>query len=162
CVLAAGNTPLVDFGLRRAHGAEAGLLAARASYLAGFAASATTPAQWLYGVPVTGTMAHSFIQAHDDEAAAFKAFARSRPDNVVLLLDTYDTEAAAHSVVRLAPSLAEEGIEIRGVRLDSGDLAAEARLVRRILDQGGLASVQIFASGGIDEGVLRRHLMDGA
>jgi nicotinate phosphoribosyltransferase len=161
-VLSAKGRALVDFGLRRAHGAEAGLLAARASYLAGFAASATTPAQWLYGVPITGTMAHSFIQAHDEEAAAFKAFARSRPDNVVLLLDTYDTEAAAHSVVRLAPGLAEEGIEIRGVRLDSGDLAAEAHLVRRILDEGGLGSVQIFASGGIDEGVLRQHLMDGA
>jgi len=161
-VLAAKGRALVDFGLRRAHGAEAGLLAARASYLAGFAASATTPAQWLYGVPVTGTMAHSFIQAHDDEAAAFRAFARSRPDNVVLLLDTYDTEAAAHSVVRLAPGLAEEGIEIRGVRLDSGDLVAEARLVRQILDQGGLISVQIFASGGIDENSLRRHVLDGA
>ena len=161
-VLAAGGRALIDFGLRRAHGAEAGLLAARASYLAGFAASATTPAEWLYGVPITGTMAHSFIQAHDDELAAFKAFARSRPDNVVLLLDTYDTAAAAHTVVRLAPVLADEGIEIRGVRLDSGDLAQEARLVRRILDRGGLTSVQIFASGGVDEGLLQRHVSENA
>lgn len=160
-VLAAGDRALVDFGLRRAHGSEAGLLAARASYLAGFAATATTPAEWLYGVPVTGTMAHSFIQAYDDETAAFEAFARSRPDNVVLLLDTYDTEAAAHKVVRLAPSLADEGIEIRGVRLDSGDLAEEARLVRRIFDRGGLASVQIFASGGVDENLLQRHASEG-
>lgn len=156
-VLAAEGRALIDFGLRRAHGSEAGLLAARASYLAGLTATATTPAEWLYGMPVTGTMAHSFIQVHDDETAAFKAFARSRPDNVVLLLDTYDTEAAAHTVVRLAPSLANEGIEIRGVRLDSGDLAEEARLVRRILDRGGLTSVQIFASGGVDEHLLQRH-----
>ncbi len=161
-VLAAEGKALIDFGLRRAHGAEAGLLAARASYIAGFAGSATTPAQWLYGVPITGTMAHSFIQAHDDETAAFEAFARSRPDNVVLLLDTYDTEAAARAVVRLAPRLRGEGIEIRGVRLDSGDLAAEARMVRQILDQGGLSSVQIFASGGIDESLLQRHVRDGA
>ncbi len=161
-VLAAQGRALVDFGLRRAHGCEAGLLAARASYLAGFAASATTPAEWLYGVPITGTMAHSFIQAHDDEIAAFLAFARSRPDNVVLLLDTYDTEAAAHGVVRIAPILADEGIEIRGVRLDSGDLAEEARLVRWILDRGGLTSVQIFASGGVDEDLLQRHVSQDA
>jgi nicotinate phosphoribosyltransferase len=161
-VLAADGRALVDFGLRRAHGSEAGLLAARASYLAGFAASATTPAEWLYGVPISGTMAHSFIQAHDDEAAAFLAFARSRPDNVVLLLDTYDTEAAAHTVVRIAPTLTEEGIELRGVRLDSGDLAEEARLVREILDRGGLTSVQIFASGGVDEDLLQHHASEDA
>lgn len=161
-VLAAQDRALVDFGLRRAHGSEAGLLAARASYIAGFAASATTPAEWLYGVPITGTMAHSFIQAHDDEAAAFLAFARSRPDNVVLLLDTYDTETAAHAVVRIAPILAGEGIELRGVRLDSGDLAEEARLVRGILDRGGLTSVQIFASGGVDEDLLQRYASQNA
>jgi len=161
-VLAAGDRTLIDFGLRRAHGAEAGLLAARASYLAGFAATATTPADWMYGIPITGTMAHSFIQAHDDEAAAFLAFARSRPDNVVLLLDTYDTESAAHRVVHIAPTLANEGIAIRGVRLDSGDLEAEAVLVRQILDRGGLSSVRIFASGGIDEDVLQRHVSNSA
>ncbi len=161
-VLAAEGKALVDFGLRRAHGAEAGLLAARASYLAGFAASATTPADWRYGVPITGTMAHSFIQAHEDESAAFRNFARSRPDNVVLLLDTYDTETAARRVVRLAPELRAEGIELRGVRLDSGDLAAEARMVRGILDGAGLSEVKIFASGGIDEEVLRRFAREGA
>jgi nicotinate phosphoribosyltransferase len=100
-------------------------------------------------------MAHSFVQAYDDETAALEAFARSRPDNVVLLLDTYDTEAAARKVVALAPRLRREGIAVRGVRLDSGDLAAHAREVRRILDRGGLAEVMIFASGGLDETVLQ-------
>jgi nicotinate phosphoribosyltransferase len=156
-VLAAPGKALVDFGLRRAHGAEAGLLAARASYLAGFASTATTPAAWLFGIPISGTMA-----AHDDETESFARFARSRPDNVVLLLDTYDTERAAHRVVDLAPKLRAEGIEVAGVRLDSGDLAALARRVRRILDDGGLRDVKIVASGGIDEDALQVHRAEGA
>ena len=156
-VLAAPDKTLIDFGLRRAHGAEAGLLAARASYLAGFAGSATTPAAPRYGIPVYGTMAHSFIQAHEDEEAAFESFARARPEAVVLLLDTYDTLTAARSVVRLAPRLAQQGITIRGVRLDSGDLAEEARAVRRLLDRAGLEGIRIFASGGLDERLLARY-----
>jgi len=151
CVLAAPGKLLVDFGMRRAHGAEAGLLAARASYLAGFAGTATVLAGRAFGIPLYGTMAHSFIQAQDDETAAFELFARARPDNVVLLLDTYDTEAAARKVVALAPRLKASGIAIRGVRLDSGDLIALAKSVRAILDRGGLQEVTIFASGGLDE-----------
>jgi nicotinate phosphoribosyltransferase len=153
-VLAAGGKPLVDFGLRRAHGAEAGMLAARASYIAGFAGTATLAAALEYGIPVKGTMAHSFIQAHDDEIAAFDHFAHSRPRDLVLLIDTYDTERAAERVVRLAPLLAADGIRISGVRIDSGDLGAHARRVRRILDEGGLESVTIVASGGLDEDEL--------
>jgi nicotinate phosphoribosyltransferase len=151
CVLAARGKLLVDFGMRRAHGAEAGLLAARASYLAGFAGTATVLAGRAFGIPLYGTMAHSFVQAQDDETAAFELFARARPDNVVLLLDTYDTEAAARKVVALAPRLKASGIAIRGVRLDSGDLIALAKSVRAILDRGGLQEVTIFASGGLDE-----------
>jgi nicotinate phosphoribosyltransferase len=161
-VLVAPNKLLVDFGLRRAHGAEAGLLAARASYLVGFAGSATVVAAPLFGVPIFGTMAHSFIQAHDDETAAFEHFARSLPENVILLIDTYDTEAAAEKVVRLAPKLEREGIKIKGVRLDSGDLAEHAFKVRRILDNGGLRQVTIFASGSVDEYVLDRLLRKNA
>ncbi len=160
-VLAAPGKTLVDFGLRRAHGAEAGLLAARASYLAGFAGSATTLAEARFGVPIFGTMAHSFIQAHDDEAAAFLSFARSRPEHATLLIDTYDTERGAHKVVELAPRLAQLGLKVRGVRLDSGDLAGHARRVRRILDRGELADVSIFASGGLDEDLLQRYIADG-
>jgi nicotinate phosphoribosyltransferase len=154
CVLAAPCKLLVDFGMRRAHGAEAGLLAARASYLAGFAGTATVLAGQAFGIPLYGTMAHSFIQAQDDETAAFELFARARPANVVLLLDTYDTEAAARKVVALAPRLKASGIAIRGVRLDSGDLIALAKSVRAILDRGGLQEVTIFASGGLDEDEL--------
>src|SRR5262245_12471053 len=111
-VLVAREKGLIDFGLRRAHGAEAGVLAARASYLAGFAGSATVLAGLLYGVPVYGTMAHSFVQAHDDETQAFEHFAYAQPDNVVLLIDTYDTEAAAEKIVALAPRLSQKGISI--------------------------------------------------
>src|SRR5262249_18515014 len=117
-VLAAGGRPVVDFGLRRAHGAEAGLLAARAGYLAGFAGTATVLAAERFGVPLFGTMAHSFVQVHDDEAEAFRRFARAEPAPIVLLLDTWDTEAAAEKVV----ALAREGVPVHGVRLDSGDL----------------------------------------
>lgn len=150
-VLVAGGKPLIDFGMRRAHGAEAGLLAARASYLAGFAGTATVLAGMAYGIPLYGTMAHSFVQAHEDEAVAFEHFAESQPDNIVLLLDTYDTEQAARKVVRLAPEFQRRGLAIKGVRLDSGDLGAHARNVRRLLDDGGLRSTQILASGNLDE-----------
>ena len=154
CVLAAPTKLLVDFGMRRAHGAEAGLMAARASYIAGFAGTATVLAGANFGIPLFGTMAHSFIEAFDDEKAAFESFARARPDNVVLLLDTYDTEAAARKVVALAPKLKAAGIAIRGVRLDSGDLIVLSRRVRDILDGGGLREVTIFVSGGLDEDSL--------
>src|SRR5471032_1652996 len=99
-------------------------------------------------------MAHSFVQAHDDEMTAFENFARARPEGVILLIDTYDTEAGARKVVELAPCLKADGISIRGVRIDSGDLTAMARKVRRILDDGGLKDVIILVSGGIDEDVL--------
>ena len=161
-VFAAGGKPLIDFGLRRAHGAEAGLLAARASYLAGFAGTATVLAGMEYDIPIYGTMAHSFVQAHKDETAAFEHFALAQPDNAVFLIDTYDTEAAAQKVVALAPSLKQQGIMVKGVRLDSGDLADHARKVRRILDEGGLREAQILASGNLDEYQLRGLIASGA
>ncbi len=153
-VLLAPRKQLVDFGFRRAHGAEAGLLAARASYVAGFTGTATVLAGRLYGIPLYGTMAHSFIEAFDSEAAAFEAFARSRPEGLVLLIDTYDTEGAAHKVARLATRLKADGIKISGVRLDSGDLIELSKSVRRILDADGHPEITIFASGGIDEELL--------
>lgn len=161
-VLMAPGKLLVDFGLRRAHGAEAGLLAARASYIAGFTGTATVLAGIQFGMPIFGTMAHSFVQAHDDESLAFEHFAHAQPDNVVLLIDTYDTEAAARKVVALAPRLERSGIRIKGVRIDSGNLADHARKVREILDAGGLDHVTIFASGDLDEYELRDMLASGA
>jgi nicotinate phosphoribosyltransferase len=142
--LAAPGKGLIDFGLRRAHGAEAGLYAARASYLAGFDGSATALAAPLFGIPVFGTMAHSFVQAHDSEAAAFAHFAAAFPDNAVLLIDTYGTVEGARKAAAVPGKL-------RGVRLDSGDLDALSREVRTVLDQAGHAEAIIFASGNLDE-----------
>ena len=161
-VLAAPGKLLVDFGLRRAHGAEAGLMAARASTIAGFAGTATILADHDFGIPIYGTMAHSFVEAYGSESAAFESFARARPNNLTLLLDTYDTETAARRVVALAPKLAADGISIRSVRLDSGDLVALSKSVRQILDQGGLAGVTIFASGGLDEDTMGDIIKAGA
>lgn len=151
CMLAAPDRLLVDFGMRRAHGAEAGVLAARAAYIAGFGGTATVLAGMEFGIPVYGTMAHSFVQAHDDEAQAFEHFARSLPGSSTLLIDTYDTEVAARKVVELARRLRADGIAIKGVRIDSGDLDQHARAVRQILDEGGLQDTVIFASGNLDE-----------
>lgn len=160
---AARGKRLVDFGMRRAHGAEAALLSARASHIAGFDGSATTIAARLFEVPVFGTMAHSFIQAHDSEAEAFATFAHAFPDNTTLLIDTYDTEAAAAEVVRLAQRLrAQEGIRIKAVRIDSGDLGQQARRVRAILDTGGCGEIGIFASGNLDEHAVDALTSGGA
>lgn len=161
-VLAAPGKALVDFGARRAHGAEASLLAARACYLAGFDGTSNVLAGAEFEVPLAGTMAHSFIEACETEEEAFLRFARANPDHVVLLLDTYDTEAAARKVVALAPALHAEGIRIQGVRLDSGDLDEQARAVRAILDDGGLRTATIFASGNLDEHELHRLVAGGA
>jgi nicotinate phosphoribosyltransferase len=154
-VLAGPGLDLVDFGLRRAHGAEAALLSARASYLAGFGGTATVLAGLQFGIPVQGTMAHSYVQAHADEFTAFEQFARSQPKHVTLLIDTYNTEAAAAKVVDVARRLERDGIAIKAVRIDSGDLADHARRVRRILDDGHLTHVAIFASGSLDEYRIR-------
>lgn len=160
--LAAPDSLLVDFGLRRAHGAEAGLLSARASYLAGFDGTSNVQAGMLWDIPLYGTMAHSYIQAHDSELQAFEDFARSHPKATTLLIDTYDTEVAARRLVPLARRLAAEGIHVGAVRIDSGDLAAHARSVRSILDAGGLPAVKIFASGNLDEYRVRELVAGGA
>ncbi len=156
CVLAAPGKTLVDFGLRRAHGSEAGLLAARAAYLAGFTGTSNVQAGMEFSIPVFGTMAHSYIMAHDDELEAFRAFAHSQPHNVVLLIDTYDTLAAVDKIIALVSGLEREGIHIKAVRIDSGDLASLAIDVRRKLDQAGCEHIGIFASGDLDEYSLKR------
>jgi nicotinate phosphoribosyltransferase len=160
--IATGDRKFVDFGARRSHGADAALKGARAAYLAGAAATSLVAAGYHYGVPLTGTMAHSYVLAHDDERAAFEAFARAFPDDAVLLIDTYDTVAGARVVAEVAPRLRADGIEVSGVRLDSGDLATLSSQVRAILDAAGLENVQIVASGGLDENKIAALLAGGA
>jgi len=152
CVLAARGRQLVDFGMRRAHGAEAALLAARCSFLAGFDATATVLAGQRYGIPVAGTMAHAYVQAHAHEEQAFAAFAHGYRGGCTLLVDTYDVPRALDRVVALARQLRGNGHgRIDAVRIDSGDLDAQARLARGVLDAGGCADVRIAVSGDLDE-----------
>lgn len=148
-VLAAGGRNVIDFGARRTHGIDAGLKAARTLYMAGFDATSNVQAGQRYGVPVAGTMAHSFVQAHDSELDALRAFTRRYPSGT-LLVDTYDTVRGVENVVRLARELGDD-FQVGGIRLDSGDLAELSRRARSILDEAGLEGVQIFASGGLDE-----------
>lgn len=145
---AAGRT-VVDFGSRRMHGLDAAVKAARAFHIAGVASTSNVLAGKTYGLPVAGTMAHSYIQAHGEEAEAFRAFARTFPETV-LLVDTYDTIEGVRRVIDLARLLGED-FRISAIRLDSGDLGDLSRKARSMLDGAGLKSVGIFASGGLDE-----------
>jgi nicotinate phosphoribosyltransferase len=162
CVLAARGRPVVEFGLRRTSGLDGGMKAARAAFIAGATASSNVLAGLHYGVPPTGTMAHSYVQAFPSEIDAFRAFARSFPAATTLLIDTYDTVVAAGKAVVVAREMAAQGQRLRGVRLDSGDLLALSRAVRGSLDAGGLGDVKIFASGGLDEHEIGRLLDAGA
>lgn len=146
---AACGRPVLDFGARRTHGFDAALKAVRAFMIGGVAATSNVYAGQIYGVPVAGTMAHSYIQAHDDESEAFRAFARLYPDTV-MLVDTYDTLAGVRKVIELSQELGD-AFRVKAVRLDSGDLGELARVSRRLLDEAGLQRVQIIASGGLDE-----------
>jgi nicotinate phosphoribosyltransferase len=156
---AAGDRAVVDFGLRRMHGADAGLKAARAFHIAGVDATSNVLAGRVYGVPVTGTMAHAYIQAHESEMDAFRAFTERYPETV-LLVDTYDTLEGVRKVVELAGE--RDDFAVRAVRLDSGDLGELAKRSREILDRAGLDDVEIFASGGLDEYAITELLDDGA
>lgn len=161
-VLAARGRALAEFGLRRSHGLDAGMKAARSAILAGFDSTSNVLAGRAYGLPLSGTMAHSFVTAFPSELEAFQAYARAFPEAAVLLLDTYDTAAAAAKAVEVARSLAVSGHRLAGVRLDSGDLLALSREVRRILDAGGAGDVQIVVSGGLDEHDVAALLGAGA
>lgn len=162
CVYAAEGRKLVDFSLRRTQGTEAGLKVARASCLAGFGGTSNVSAGQEYGIPVVGTMAHSFVTSFEHEIDAFRAFAEVFPDNTVLLIDTYDTVEGAKKAVTVGREMEAEGHQLRGVRLDSGDMAELSKQVRKIFDQAGMDRVQIFASGGFDEFKISRLLDRGA
>jgi len=159
-VAAAAGRPVVDFGARRMHGLDAAVMAARAFHIAGVAATSNVLAGRRFGLPLSGTMAHSYVQAHDSETEAFRAFARLYPDGV-LLVDSYDTLEGVRRVIALARELGE-AFRIRAVRLDSGDLGALARAARALLDAAGLQRVEIFASGGLDETRIAALLAAGA
>ncbi len=149
--IACGDRRFVDFSARRDHGVDAAMAAARAAWIAGAAGTSLVAAGKRWGIPVSGTMAHSFVMAFDDERDAFRAYARCFPQGVVLLIDTYDTVEGARRAVEVAQDLADEGIALMGVRLDSGDLLDLSRAVRAVLDDAGLDDVDIMASGDLDE-----------
>lgn len=155
-VEAARGRPVVDFGVRRMHGEDAGLKVARAAYVAGVSATSHLLAGQRYGIPVAGTMAHSYIQAHDDELAAFRAYVHRFPETT-LLVDTYDTLEGVRKVVTLARELGPD-FRVRAVRLDSGDLVSLSHAARELLDAAGLEHVRIFASGGLDEDAVEMLL----
>jgi nicotinate phosphoribosyltransferase len=157
---AARGRPVVDFGARRTHGIDAAVKGARALYIGGIHATSNVLAGKVYGIPVAGTMAHSYVQAHADEREAFRAFARIFP-GTTLLVDTYDTLEGVRHVVELATHAPEE-LKIGAIRLDSGDLGALAREARRILDATGLQQIRIFASSGLDEHAIAALLDAGA
>jgi nicotinate phosphoribosyltransferase len=151
CIVAAPGKSLVEFGLRRTASIDAGLIAARSAYLSGFVGTSNVLAGERFGIPVSGTVAHSFIEIFPNELDAFRAFAETFPGDVTLLIDTYDTPRGARHAALVAGELAKHGRRIRAVRLDSGDLVALSKEVRAILDDAGLNDVEILASGGLDE-----------
>jgi nicotinate phosphoribosyltransferase len=151
CVHAAAGRSVVDFALRRTHGTDAGMKVARASYIAGCGGTSNVLAGGRYGIPIVGTMAHSFVMSFDREIDAFRAYVASFPHNAILLIDTYDTIAGALNAVQVAQEMAARGNKLIGVRIDSGDLAAQAREVRKILDDAGFPDCKIIGSGGLDE-----------
>ncbi|MGW0752484.1 nicotinate phosphoribosyltransferase [Streptomyces sp. NPDC002587] len=160
CVLAARGRPLVDFSLRRTHGPGAGMQAARLGALVGFSGTSNVAAATRFGIPASGTMAHSYIETFPREEDAFRAFARAHPGPLTFLVDTYDTEGGVAAAARV---LAELG---RGpgcaIRLDSGDLGALAHRARALLDGAGLEDVRIIASGGLDEYAIAALVRDRA
>lgn len=162
CVHAARGRGLIDFSFRRTQGVEAGVKVARCSYLAGFLGTSNVLAGKLHGIPIFGTMAHSYVTSFATEMEAFRAYARAFPDHTVLLIDTYDTLSGARKALEVARELASQGHRLMGVRLDSGDLAALSRQVRAVFTEAGYGDVSIMASGSLDEYSLQKLLEAGA
>jgi nicotinate phosphoribosyltransferase len=161
-VCAAKGKPIVEFGLRREHGTDAGMKVARCTYIAGCTGTSNVLAGMKYGIPVFGTMAHSFVMLFDKEIDAFRAFVKTFPDKSTLLIDTFDDIAGAEKAAIVAKELEGKGFKLRAVRLDSGDLAELSRKVRALLDEKGLEYVGIFASGDLDEYKIQKLLRKGA
>ena len=160
--LAAGEDPILEFGLRRAQGIDGGLAAARAAYAGGADATSNLLAGKIYGIPVKGTHAHSWVLSFDSELEAFETYAEALPNNCVFLVDTYDSLEGVRHAVQVGRRLRERGHEMVGVRLDSGDLAWLSREARRILDEAGFPKAQILASNDLDEILIADLKRQGA
>ena len=162
CFHAADGRPLIDFSLRRTQGQDAGIKVARSTFIAGFAATSNVLAGKIYGIPISGTMAHSYVSAFDKELDAFFAYADTFPDHSIFLIDTYDSVEGARHAAAVAKEMQKKGHTLIGVRLDSGDMAGLSREVRKIFDDAGLYDVKIFASSGFDEFKIAKVISEGA
>lgn len=159
---AADGEPVLEFGLRRAQGIDGALAASRAAYIGGCAATSNVLAGKLFGIPVRGTHAHSWVMSFDDELEAFDAYAEVMPNNCVLLVDTYDTLVGVRRAIEVGRRLRERGRKLVGVRLDSGDLAYLSQEARRILDEAGFEDTAIVASNDLDENIITSLKDQGA
>lgn len=162
CCHSAQTKPVIDFSLRRTQGRDAGQKVARSSYIAGFSGTSNLLAGKTYGIPVSGTMAHSFVTAFENEEESFRAFSEIFPENCILLVDTYDVIKGTKNAVKIGKELENKGYRLIGVRLDSGDINSLSKEVRKILDSNNLQYVKIFASGGFDEFSIAEILENGA
>ncbi len=161
-VHAAKGKSVIEFGLRREPGIDAGMKVARSSYIAGCQGTSNVLAGQTYNIPVFGTMAHSFVMSYTKEIDAFRAFSKTFPNKSTLLIDTYNDISGAEKAAVIAKELEAKGFRLGGVRLDSGDLAEDSKKVRKILDDQNLDYVKIFASGDLDEFKVKELLANGA
>jgi len=152
--LAAQGDSVLEFGLRRAQGPDGGVSATRASYVGGCNATSNVLAGQRYGIPVVGTHSHSWVMAFDSEADSFRAYARAMPQNCVFLVDTYETIQGVRRAIEVGREIRQRGLELRGIRLDSGDLVALSIATRKLLDEAGFERTQVIASGDLDEHVI--------
>ncbi len=162
CVHAAGRRSLVDFSFRRTQGIDASIKVARASYIAGFLGTSNVLAGKQLGIPVYGTMAHSFVSSFDKEINAFRAFTQTFPENSILLVDTYDSLSGTVKAAQVGKEMAGRGEHLKGIRLDSGDMAELSQKARCILDEHGLKDSMVFASGAFDEYKIQQILSQNA
>ncbi|MBU1726386.1 MAG: nicotinate phosphoribosyltransferase, partial [Candidatus Omnitrophica bacterium] len=161
-VNAACGRGLYDFSLRRTHGPQAGVKVARSSYIAGFNGTSNVLAGKLYGIPLAGTMAHSFVMAFRHEIDSFLAYSKSFPDKTILLVDTYDTKAGIENAIKTGLYLKVKGHRLAGIRLDSGDIVSLSKYARKRLNAAGLREVKILASGNLDEFKIAALIKKGA
>jgi nicotinate phosphoribosyltransferase len=160
--LAAKPDPVIEFGMRRAQGIDGAVSASRAAFIGGCVATSDVLAGKLFGIPVRGTHAHSWVMAFEDEKTAFETFARIMPTNTVMLIDTFDSIEGVKKAIAVARSMKDQGFELSGVRLDSGDLAHLSIEVRKILDEASFYKTQIMASNELDEYLIRDLKLQGA